>query len=200
MNENPTDHQPIEQEEPSRPERRGRGLAKIATLTFTTPDGEKPKPAVISTEHRRPEPPRKVKDTEIIAAKRKELLRLELELENADRERRSLEIRLEGVRHEINARTRQLTNIAAECQQVESKGLPEQFLLFFRRSLHGALGPHDSDTFARVGLTLANRKLLMSALQSEAKVLDDELVVLEKEAAELREKLGPDFDAESEAA
>jgi hypothetical protein len=191
-----------ELEEPARPERQGKGLVKIDKSLFSTGDREKTKPAIINTEHRRPEPepPRKVKDTEIIAAKRLELARLEFELENADRERRSLENRLEGVEHEISARTRQLTNIAAECQRVESKELREQFLLLFKRSMHGALGPLDSDNFARVGLMLANRKLLMSALQSEAKELDDQLVVLEKEAAELREKLGPDFNTETEVA
>jgi hypothetical protein len=200
MTEEPSET--IEQEEPARPDRQGKGLARIQTLTFSTDAGEKPKPAIIDTTHRRPEPepPGKVKDTEIIAAKRAELARLELELEIADRERRTLEIRLEGVEHEINARTSQLTIIATNIQRVESKELPEQFLLLFKRSLHGALGPHDSDTFVRVGLTLANRKLLMSALQSEAKELDDQLVVLEKEAAELREKLGPDLDGENEAA
>jgi hypothetical protein len=153
-NQEPTEL--TETTEPERVDRVGPGLARIQTFTVTT-GAEKQPPAIINTEHRRPEPqpPRKVKDTEIIAAKRAELARLELELKIADRERRALEIRLEGVEHEINARTRQLTIIATDIQRVESKELPEQFLLLFKRSLHGALGPHDSDNFARVGLMLA---------------------------------------------
>jgi hypothetical protein len=81
---------------------------------------------------------------------------------------------------------------------VEDKQLPAQFMLLFKRSLYGELGPQDLATFARVGLTLSNKKLLLSVFRAEAEDLDDELVVLEKQAAELREKLGP--DAETEAA
>src|ERR1700747_2737527 len=116
--------------EPARPERVARGLAKVQNFTITTP-GEKAAPKIITTEHRRPTlpPPRKLRDTEAILEKRQELQRLELEIENEERERQALENRLEGVEREIDVRVRQLNVIAGECARVESKELPEQFLL-----------------------------------------------------------------------
>lgn len=177
-----------------RTERQGKGLCKIDNFPYQKGDRAKPEPpAVINTQHRRPpEPPRKKKDNEIIAAKRAELQRLELEVKTADRERELLESRLEAVQHQIAARTRQLTTIASEALRLEDKSLPEEFLLLFRRSLYGGLGPHDLDNFARVGLMLSNRKLLLSLLQSEEKPLADQLAFLQGEAAELRAKLGPE--------
>jgi hypothetical protein len=186
-----------EQEE--RPERQGRGLARIQTFTITQP-GEKTKPREITTEHKRPSlpPPRKVRDSELIAAKKAELARLEFELLEDERARQSVENRLQGVLHEIDVRVRQLKVIAGECARVESKELPEQFLLLFRKSLYGGLDTHDLATFVRIGAMLSNKKLLLSMLQSEARPLDDELVFLEKEKEELRAKLGPDAETEAE--
>jgi hypothetical protein len=197
MNNDIESAEPIEQEE--RLERQGKGLARIETLTFSSPDHGKPKPAIVDTQHHRPTlpPPRKLRDTEAIMQKRQELERLELELRTSEREREALENRLEGVEREITTRTRELSKIASECARVEDKTLQEQFVLLFRKSLYGGLDAHDVLTFSRVGLMLSNRKLLMAALTAEAKELDDQLALLETEAAELREKL--DFDAETES-
>jgi hypothetical protein len=203
MNKNQTDQEqiePTEQEEPARTARQGSGLVKIDRFPYKTVDREKQKPAVINTEWRPPalKAPVPIKDTALIAQKRAELERLALEVANADRLRRDLVRELEGIEHQINARTGQLDGVATNIARVEDKQLPAQFMLLFKRSLYGELGPQDLATFARVGLTLSNKKLLLSVFRAEAEDIDDALVILEKQAAELREKLGP--DAETEAA
>jgi hypothetical protein len=193
--------EPTEPEAPERQPRWGRGLVKVDKFPLKAVDREKQKPAaIINVEWRPPTlpPPTPIKDTALIAQKRAELARLELEVTNADRERRDLVRKLEGIEHQINARTGQLSGVATNIARVEDKHLPAQFMLLFKRSLYGELGPQDLATFARVGLTLSNKKLLLSVFRAEAEDIDDALVILEKQAAELREKLGP--DAESEAA
>lgn len=198
---NNQDITPTGQEETESPRwvRQGKSLHKPHVPNFAPPTKREP-PPIIDATHRRPqvEPQRKPRDTEVIAQKRAELERLQFELDAADRERRALESRLYSVENQISGLSQQLSTNLAHTQRLESRELPERFTLLFRQYLNNALGPQDSDDFCRLGTMLSNKKLLLSALQTEAKALDDQLLILEKEKEELREKLGPD-DVETES-
>jgi chromosome segregation ATPase len=125
-----------EQEEPARPERQGKGLAKIASFTVTTADGEKVEPAVITTVHQpRPEPPPRWRPPQ---SAREEARKLRAQAQEADSKAAALErdfdskIRhVESLNREIELKDRELQKYRQLMADLDSDKLGERLLEWY---------------------------------------------------------------------
>ena len=185
MNENPTDQEPTEQEGLERISRQAKGLAKIANLTFSTGDREKPEPApVITTEHRpKPEPPPRWRAPQ---SARQEAARLRDEAaaaakaaEQIERDHDSKIRRLNSLNHVIGLKTQELQKTRRLLEELEPDSLGKRLEEAYWTYKSNPWDQHSVNQFLLAGNLASNSKKLRGLL--EGRIAEDERSIAEAE-------------------
>jgi hypothetical protein len=201
MTEEPSE---LTQQEPARPERRGRGLARIEKFTVTTPDGERSEPVpVITTVHQpRPEPPPRWRPPQ---SAREEARRLRAQAQEADSKAADLERdfdskirRVESLQREIQLKEKELGKLRQQLGELNPDKLRDRLeLAYFRRSNFFYGDNAAMNQWLDAAALRANAKELRAMLTEKIENGEHEIAEAEAEVATLEAELEANAGSET---
>lgn len=183
------------QEEPSRPERQGKGLVKIDNFPFKTRDRAEERPEIIDTRPAHQREPRRTyfRSVQVVNAEHQKLLAQAAEVQakarEIERHYEGLERRLDSINHVSGLKEKELNNLRQRLAGLDPAELKSRFEIAFSKldNFHGS--PEVMNEWLIASSLRANAKELRALLAEKIEEGEREIATMAAEKADIEKQL-----------